>query len=85
MSKVENVLEYYAIYEKMAEAVPDDANMMAVMRAAELLIADCICQTKINEEVREKTYAHIAKEVRKFAESMIKHKVYEESTPTSEE
>ena len=76
MSKVENVLEYYAIYEKMAEAVPDDANMMAVIRAAELLIADCICQTKVNK-VSERTYAAIAENVRKFAESMIKHNVFE--------
>ena len=84
MSKVENVLEYYAIYEKMAEAVPDDANMMAVIRAAEFMIASCIAQTKVNK-VSERTYAAIAENVRKFAESMIKHKVYEESTPTSKE
>ena len=84
MSKVENVLEYYAIYEQMAAAVPDDANMIAVIRAAELLIADCICQTKVNK-ASEQTYADIAENVRKFTESMIKHKVYEESTLTSEE
>ena len=85
MSKVENVLEYYAIYEKMAEAVPDDANMMAVIRAAEFMIANCISQTKLTAVDREKVYDSITEDVKRFVESMIKHKVYEESTPTSEE
>ena len=84
MSKVENVLEYYAIYEKMAAAVPDDANMMAVIRAAEFMIASCIAQAKVDELTKEQTYAAIADDVKNFEKAFRKHKIYEESTPTSE-
>ena len=85
MSKVEEVLEYLAIYEKMADAMPDDANMMAIIRAAELLIADCIAQAKLTAEDRQKAYAKISEDVKTFSEAYEKHKIYEESTPTSEE
>ena len=50
----------------MKQAVPDDTNMLAVMRACEFIIADCISQANANEELEEKTYKSIADDVRNF-------------------
>ena len=50
----QKVEEYLRVYECMKQAVPDDTNMLAVMRACEFIIADCVSQANVNEELEEK-------------------------------
>jgi len=38
------VHRYFEVYEAMKKAVPDDNNMLEVMRACEFIIADCIAR-----------------------------------------
>ena len=85
MSEVEEVLEYYSIFEKMVKAVPDDANLMATIRAAEFLIAYCIAQANVDKPTKEKIYAHLPEIVKYHVEEFEKYKVYEESTPDKKE
>ena len=65
----QKVEEYLRVYECMKQAVPDDTNMLAVMRACEFIIADCISQANANEELEEKTYKSIADDVRNFVKA----------------
>lgn len=68
MSKKENVQRYFRVYEAMSNVVPDDSNMLDVVRACELFIADCIAQSNVGKEVEEKTYKAIADDIRRFTE-----------------
>jgi hypothetical protein len=65
----QKVEEYLRVYECMKQAVPDDTNMLAVMRACEFIIADCIAQSNVGKEVEEQTYKAIADDIRKFTEA----------------
>ena len=65
----QKVEEYLRVYECMKQAVPDDTNMLAVMRACEFIIADCISQANANDELEEKTYKSIADDVRNFVKA----------------
>ena len=64
--KRKNVHQYMEVYEAMRNAVPDDNNMLEVIRAAEFIIADCIAQSNVGKEVEEKTYKAIADEIRQL-------------------
>ena len=64
-----NVHRYFEVYEAMKKAVPDDNNMLEVMRACEFIIADCIAQSNVGKEVEEQTYKAIADDIRKFTEA----------------
>ena len=59
---------YMEVYEAMKNAVPDDSNMLEVIRAAELIIADCIAQTYAVKEIEEKTYKAIADDIQELTE-----------------
>ena len=61
-----NVRRYFEVYEAMKNAVPDDNNMLDVMRACEFIIADCIAQSNVGKEVEEQTYKAIADDIRIF-------------------
>ena len=63
-----NAHRYLEVYEAMKNAVPDN-NMLEVMRACELIIADCIAQSNFGKEVEEQTYKAIADDIRKFTEA----------------
>lgn len=65
-----NVQRYFEVYEAMRKAVPDDNNMLEVIRACELMIADCIAQSKVGKEVTERTYQAIADDIKKFVETL---------------
>ena len=65
----QKVEEYLRVYECMKQAVPDDTNMLAVMRACEFIIADCVSQANVNEDLEEKTYKSIADDVRNFVKA----------------
>ena len=49
-NKKEDFLRYWEVYEAMQDAVPDDSNMLEVMRGAEMIIADCIAQADYSKE-----------------------------------
>ena len=65
-----NVHRYLEVYEAMKKAVPDDNNMLEVMRACEIIIADCIAQSNVGKEVEEQTYKAIADDIRKLTEAL---------------
>jgi len=60
---------YFELYDAMRNAVPDDNNMLEVLRAAEMIIADCIAQSNFDKEREERAYKAIANDIRKFAEA----------------
>ena len=62
----EKLYRYYDMYEAMQDAVPDDSNMLEVMRGAEMIIADCIAQADYSKEKEELTYKAIADDIRRF-------------------
>lgn len=64
-----NAHRYLEVYEAMKNAVPDDNNMLEVMRACELIIADCIAQSNFGKEVEEQTYKAIADDIRNLTEA----------------
>ena len=57
------------VYDAMKKAVPDDNNMLEVMRACEFIIADCIAQSNVGKDIEEKTYNAIADDIRRFTEA----------------
>lgn len=66
MSKIEN-FDFYRInkvYEAMKKVVPDDNNMLDVMRAVEMIIAECIAQSVVSKDIEERTYKAIAADVK---------------------
>ena len=65
-----NVHRYFEVYEAMKKAVPDDNNMLEVMRACEVIIADCIAQSNVGKEVEEQTYKAIADDIRNLTEAL---------------
>ena len=67
--KPEDVQNYIDIYEILRKAVPDGANVLAVLRAAEFLLADCIASADVSDEVRELTYAAIPDDIRNFVKA----------------
>ena len=42
---------------------------MAILRAAEFLMADCIAQANVSDQVREETYAAIPDDIRNFVKA----------------
>ena len=66
MSKIENIDRIYKVYEAMKQAVPDGSNMLEVLRAAEMIIADCIAQSGVSKDIEERTYKAIADDVKKI-------------------
>lgn len=67
--KREDTQNYIDMYEILRKAVPTEANTLAVMRAAEFLLADCIAQSGVSEQVREETYASIPDDIRIFVKA----------------
>ena len=64
-----NVHRYMEVYDAMKKAVPDDNNMLEVMRACEFIIADCIAQSNVGKDIEEQTYKAIADDIRRFTEA----------------
>ena len=69
MSKIEITDRIGKLYEAMKQAVPDDNNMLEVIRAAEMIIADCIAQSGVSKDIEERTYKVIADDVKKVTAS----------------
>ena len=67
--KPEDVQSYFEIYEILREAVPDGTSVLAVLRAAEFLLADCIAAADVSDEVRDLAYAAIPDDIRNFAKA----------------
>ena len=65
-----NIQRCFELFETLKNAVPDDNNMLEVMRACELMIADCIAQSKVGKEVEEQTYKAIADDIKKFVDTL---------------
>jgi hypothetical protein len=57
---------YLELYEAMKMAVPDDSNILEVIRACEFIIADCIAQSDSSEEHDEQSFKAIADDIRRF-------------------
>ena len=68
-NKKKDLLRYWEVYEAMQNAVPDDSNLMEVLRGAELIIADVIAQSDFSKEKEERTYKVIADDIRRFAKA----------------
>ena len=69
MSKIENTERIIKVYEAMKQAVPDDNNMLEVMQAAEIIIADCIAQSGVSKDIEERTYKAIVDDVKNMTAS----------------
>ena len=67
--KKEDVKNYIDIYETLRKTVPDGSNVLAVLRATELLLADCIASADVSDEVREDTYKAIPDDIRNFVKA----------------
>lgn len=67
--KKEDVQNYIDVYETLRKAVPTGANVLAILRAAEFLMADCIAQADVSDQVREETYAAIPDDIRNFVKA----------------
>ena len=67
--KKEDVQNYLDVYETIRKAVPAGASVLAILRAAEFLMADCIAQANVSDEVREETYAAIPDDIRNFVKA----------------
>ena len=67
--KKEDVQNYLDVYEIIRKAVPADASLLAILRAAEFLLADCIAQANVSDQVREETYAAIPDDIRNFVKA----------------
>ena len=50
----------------MKMAVPDDSNILEVIRACEFIIADAIAQSNSSEEHDEQSFKAIADDIRRF-------------------
>ena len=57
------------VYEIINQAIPDDANTLEVLRAAEIIIADCIIQLNASKENEEKIYKCIVEDIKNMTES----------------
>lgn len=62
----ENIQRIYDLYDIMRKSIPDEYNMLEVIRAAEFILADCIAQSGVSDEVKEKTFASIPEDVKAF-------------------
>jgi len=60
---------YLELYEAMKMAVPDDSNILEVIRACEFIIADCIAQSDSSEEHDEQSFKAIAADIRRFTKA----------------
>ena len=69
MSKMENTERIIKVYEAMKQAVPDDNNMLEVMQAAEIIIADCIAQSGVDKDIEDRTYKAIVDDVKNMTAS----------------
>ena len=67
--KKEDVQNYLDVYEIIRKAMPADASLLAILRAAEFLLADCIAQANVSDQVREETYAAIPDDIRNFVKA----------------
>lgn len=70
MSKMENTDRIFKVYEAMNQAVPDDNNRLEVMRAAEMIIANCIAQSGVDKDNEERIYKAIADDVKHMTASL---------------
>lgn len=68
MNKIENTEHCIKVYEAMKHAIPADNNMLEVIRAAELIIADCISQSGVSKEIEERTYKALADDIKDMTE-----------------
>ena len=67
--KKEDVQNYLDVYETIRKAVPAGASVLAILRAAEFLMADCIAQANVSDQAREETYAAIPDDIRNFVKA----------------
>lgn len=66
---MENTERIIKVYEAMKQAVPDDNNMLEVMQAAEIIIADCIAQSGVDKDIEDRTYKAIVDDVKNMTAS----------------
>ena len=66
---MENTERIIKVYEAMKQAVPDDNNMLEVMQAAEIIIADCIAQSGVDKDIEDRTYKAIVDDIKNMTAS----------------
>ena len=69
--KKEDVQTFLDVYEIIRKAVPDNTNVLTVLRAAEFLLADCIASADVSDEIREEAYAAIPDDIRDFVKAFL--------------
>ena len=62
----ENIQRIYDLYDIMRKSIPDEYNMLEVIRAAEFILADCIAQSGVSDKIKEKTFESIPKDIKAF-------------------
>ena len=67
--KLKPTHRYLELYEAMKMAVPDDSNILEVIRACEFIIADGIAQSNSSEEHDEQSFKAIADDIRRFTKA----------------
>ena len=67
--KLKPTHRYLELYEAMKMAVPDDSNILEVIRACEFIIADGIAQSDCSEEHDEQSFKAIADDIRRFTKA----------------
>ena len=66
-----------SLFEDLSNVIDTDKyNIADIIRAASMLIADCVAQSDITEETEEKTYNAIIKDI-KYAVATLKE-IYKE-------
>ena len=64
MSKKERLHKCFEIFDAMRDAVPKGSNVKDVIHGAEIVIADCIAQSYVGDDVDEKIYEIIADDIK---------------------
>lgn len=67
----QSAIKALALFELMQDAIPTkDFNMLEIIRAAEMLIADCVAQSDIGEEAKNKFFSVVGKEIANLVREM---------------
>lgn len=70
MDKKERLHRCFEIFDAMRDAVPKGSNVKDVIRGAEIVIADCIAQSYVGDDVDEEIYKIIADDIKLSVEHL---------------
>lgn len=66
----ENVNKYFELFKLFESSIQsENYTVLDVLRASELLCAQCVACANVNREVEEKTFVAIADDIRNFTQT----------------